>query len=250
MKNKILLLFLLSTSLLLVGCAVPVTNFQGNNLTMSHKDGSCADVGLLTIFAKGSCNRSLNMPYAVLRTVNAGSCTNGRVISATFECTGLSGSGSAGSSGEDINRLELRAMQTRKFLKSPTVVVKAITELNKDKGSKCVGLSVPKYSCQGTMQDVTVGDKVVKKCMAPDGVSSGIIKMQSSSGECTSSTGMNASYEIDSNYPANTQTIVRIRLSSSSNPQIADPAAYSRIFKQIADGLFIDAIQLTPAEMQ
>ena len=100
------------------------------------------------------------------------------------------------------------------------------------------------------MQDTMVGGKTVKKCMAADGVSTGFVKMQSSTGECTNSSGMNASYEIDSNYPANTQTIVRIRLSSSSNPQIADPTVYSRIFKEIADGLFIDAIQLTPAEMQ
>jgi hypothetical protein len=37
---------------------------------------------------------------------------------------------------------------------------------------------------------------------------------------------------------------------SQGEAQSTDPAVYNKIFKEIADGLFIDAIELTPAEMQ
>ncbi|MBU3603471.1 hypothetical protein [Polynucleobacter sp. AP-Kaivos-20-H2] len=249
MKNKISLSLLVVATLLLAGC-YPVSTFQGNTIVMTEADGGCGRMPTMTIFAHMRCQEAFGRSSAVfLKSQEVGTCPDNKAIKMVFECQNLKGGGT-GASASDTSRLELRAMQTRKFLKSPTVVVKAITELNKDKGSKCVGLSVPKYTCQGTMQDVVVGDKTVKKCMAADGVSSGLVKMQSSVAECTNSTGMNASYEIDSNFPANNQTIVRIRLSNSSNPQIADPTVYSRIFKEIADGLFIDAIQLTPAEMQ
>jgi hypothetical protein len=247
--KKIFLIFLAVVTPLLTGC-LPLATFQGNTLVMTDPDGGCSMMNLMTLYAQEKCQLAFGKSSGVfLRSTDVGTCTNNRAKKMVFECQSLVGGG-VSTSSSDISRLELRAMQTRKFLKSPTVVVKAIAELNKDKGSKCVGLSVPKYTCQGTMQDSVVGDKTVKKCMAADGVSTGLVKLQSSVAECTNATGMNASYEIDSNFPANNQTIVRIRLSNSSNPQISDPTVYSRIFKEIADGLFIDAIQLTPAEMQ
>jgi hypothetical protein len=249
MKDKISLSLLVVTTLLLAGC-FPVATLQGNTITVGNTNGDCTMSNIMTLVAHEKCQQVFGRSSGVfLRSTEVGTCSDSRSKKMIFDCQPLSGGG-VSVSASDTSRLELRAMQTRKFLKNPTVVVKAITELNKDKGSKCIGLSVPKYTCQGTMQDTMVGGKTVKKCMAADGVSTGLVKAQSSVGECTNSTGMNASYEIDSNFPANNQTIVRIRLSNSSNPQIADPAVYSRIFKEIADGLFIDAIQLTPAEMQ
>ena len=75
-------------------------------------------------------------------------------------------------------------------------------------------------------------------------------------------------YEFDTNYPKNTETTVRIRMKATNktmndrigwdtqrekgyiNQDVIDPEAYSKAFKEIADGLFVDAIQLTPAEMR
>jgi len=62
-------------------------------------------------------------------------------------------------------------------------------------------------------------------------------------------------FSLDTNYPESTTTTLRVRVSdfsigSPTETQSTNPAFYSKIFKEIADGLFIDAIELTPAEMQ
>ena len=67
--------------------------------------------------------------------------------------------------------------------------------------------------------------------------------------------GYQTTFSLDTNYPESTTTTLRVRVSefqsrSQTEAQSSDPAVYTKIFKEIADGLFIDAIELTPAEMQ
>jgi hypothetical protein len=67
--------------------------------------------------------------------------------------------------------------------------------------------------------------------------------------------GYQTTFSLDTNYPESTTTTLRVRVSnflnrSQGEAQSTDPAVYNKIFKEIADGLFIDAIELTPAEMQ
>ena len=65
----------------------------------------------------------------------------------------------------------------------------------------------------------------------------------------------------ESNPNNNTETYVRLRINWSEDAyrgvsvglatkQTTNPIFYQGNFKELADGLFIDAIQLTPAEMQ
>jgi hypothetical protein len=154
---------------------------------------------------------------------------------------------------KEPTRLELRQMQTRKFVKPPEQVIKAIIELNKDKGANCSGLRPPIYSCIGSRVFSSVGNKKIENCVASDGVSQGPIEKQpelNPDGSCVGMDGV-TSYEFDTNYPKNTETILRIRIKGPSGMgQVTTPEKYTQLFKEIADGLFIDAIQLTPAEMQ
>jgi len=239
----------------LSGCAPITKSVNGTRVTQAQSDGSCSTMNMLRASASYTCGylfRTMGSPILVSST--EGACGEGRAISAVFDCGGGTGASSNSNNSIDstvaVSRLELRTMQTRKFKKSPAVVIKAISELNKDKGNKCVGIAEPKYTCQGSLKNVVVGNSTIQKCIAPDGVSSGLVKTTIATGDCSNTLGLNANYEIDTNFPANTETIVRIRLSNSSTPQVTDPQQYSRLFKEIADGLFIDAVELTPAEMQ
>lgn len=153
---------------------------------------------------------------------------------------------------QDVSRIQLKVMQTRKFARSPNLVVKAIAELNKDKGNICTEVVIPNYTCAGALKQTKTGDTYTQQCVASDGRSVlGFTKQDvKSDGYCTDIKGLKTVYEIETNFPANTETILRIRMSNSKNPQFTDPQVYGLHFKEIADGLFIDAIELTPAEIQ
>ena len=206
-------------------------------------------------FAQFNCSKNFPGSLAILVKLNTSSCSGDYICSisgqiGTNNMSKTSSNSNQSSSDIEISRIELRTMQTRKFRKSPIAVVSAINELNKDKGNSCSGLEVPTYKCEGTFKDVSVGNAIVKKCIASDGVSSALVKTSGNNGVCKNKSGQISTYDIDSNYPSTSETIVRIRLSDNNNPQLTDPQIYSKLFKEIADGLFIDAIQLSPAEMQ
>lgn len=148
-----------------------------------------------------------------------------------------------------ITRIELRAIQSRRFLKPPEAITNAIIALNKDNGNKCAAIAPIEYKCEGEIKNNSSGSKI---CIANDGNSPGkIIKIDKlEDGYCQDRRGVKYSYEMDYNYPNNTETTLRIRISTQKIPQATNVEIYNSAFKEIADGLFIDAIELTPAEMQ
>jgi len=149
----------------------------------------------------------------------------------------------------NVSRIKLRSIQTRRFMKSPDILVKAIIELNKDLGNKCIGIIPIQYKCEGILKTNSAGKRI---CASNDGRTAGsIVKNELiEDGYCQDDKGAKYSYEIDSNFPENSESTLRIRISTPKVRQVTTADTYSAMFKEIADGLFIDAIELTPAEMQ
>ena len=250
-------LFLVPLILISIGCGLKGPRVIPNEREVLITIPFCMPYAYTVAHAIGYCQTNFSNSLLVPLTYNDPNCSEGKfkemkVICRDVSQTSSQNSGllSQSSSDIEISRIELRTMQTRKFRKSPIAVVSAINELNKDKGNSCSGLEVPTYKCEGTFKDVSVGNAIVKKCIASDGVSSALVKTSGNNGVCKNKSGQISTYDIDSNYPSTSETIVRIRLSDNNNPQLTDPQIYSKLFKEIADGLFIDAIQLSPAEMQ
>jgi hypothetical protein len=178
-------------------------------------------------------------------------------------------------SQEMPSRLELRAMQTRKFIKGPLEVQKAIIEFFKDYNAVCSVTSI-KFSPINSKMEITSYN------ILPGGVKSPNYEQKTEGYKFQSPAVLhcsNAEFEIsaaDFNAPPGKlldmdmalqfglppakvtipgPTIVRARITvtdaTTKQPrQSYSPARYQRIFKFIADGLFIDAVELTPAEMQ
>lgn len=148
-----------------------------------------------------------------------------------------------------VSRIELRAMQTRRFIKAPDILAKSIIELNKDNGNKCISVAPIQYKCEGVLKTNSNGKRI---CASLDGkASGGILKNElAEDGYCQDDKGTKYSFEIDYNFPENTESTLRIRISTPKIRQVSNADAYTTLFKEIADGLFIDAIELTPAEMQ
>lgn len=156
-----------------------------------------------------------------------------------------------GSQAQDVTRIQLKVMQTRKFLKPPQQVVNAVTELAKDKGWICYAWRPPVYACEGVQHIKTIQGKSVSTCFAADGVSPGKIVRNTMfdqiANKCRTSKGDEYSFEFDTNYPKSDETSLRIRIGKLFGEQSTNPAQYSAIFKEIADGMFIDAIEINPA---
>jgi hypothetical protein len=150
---------------------------------------------------------------------------------------------------EEPTRLQLRAIQTRKFNKPPQQVVDSIKELSKDKGWSCLAWYAPSYRCDGVMK--MNRDQNSRTCFAPDGVSPGnMVKntvMDQTSNRCYTNKGNQVSFEFDTNYPKSDETILRIRINRPGTGPLVNPEMYNLLFKEIADGLFIDAIEINPA---
>jgi hypothetical protein len=171
-------------------------------------------------------------------------------------------------------RIELRVMQTRKFIKPPEQVVKAIIELYKDNGVSCFDgrrFGVELIDVQGPFQGKTVIGEQAKityrvkgiKILEPRNLICGASTFEISVPEMIDKSGKGFEITMDefhkANLPGNLPklveqgpTIVRARLKDKKNPTVQnfDPQAYQLIFKEIADGLFIDAIEINPATMQ
>lgn len=207
---------------------------------------------------------------------------------------GISGGGGSSSSAEkpkaktiydvneffpEVSRIELRAMQTRKFNKTPSEVFSAIKSLCADKNGDFSGM-FPTYKGVGKVIGETktpigpnaysseykyesyVKDEVSSRlpitCSRPTGLGEGAFSLNDKSGIYKFA---NVTYDLDWNPNNISETFVRLRITwsedvrrgvsiGSTTKQTTNPIFYQSNFKELADGLFIDAIQLTPAEMQ
>ena len=256
---------LLLLSLLVTGCA-PALNATryGDAVTVSYEnDRSCFTSADLWAVANRECSKlgkTANVtPQSISNTKNM-FCMSTGAWQAQFNCVDAGEAGRPGGAKAEVSRLELRAMQTRKFLKSPQAVVNSINELYKDKNQQCLGVKPPMYACpSGISMTKTIKGKPASFCANPDGTPAAdqqMIKRSdlSPDGFCVGG-GYKTTFSIETNYPESTTTTLRVRITNYKvgNPtetQVTNPAAYSKVFKEIADGLFIDAIELAPAEMQ
>jgi hypothetical protein len=218
---------------------------------------ACAPIDDLREVAQEECRRTgKSITSPIPRSVSSGgnACRGGKAHDAFFDC------GAAPDNSRQVSRLELRAMQTRKFAKPPQTVASSINELYKDKSQQCVGVRAPTYACpSGISHSKIINGKPTTYCANSDGTPAAEQKMikhvaLNPDGVCLGG-GYQTTFSLDTNYPESTTTTLRIRVSnflnrSQGEAQSTDPAVYNKIFKEIADGLFIDAIELTPAEMQ
>ncbi len=263
MKREVFLKLILASCvpLLLTACGPALfADRSGEYVTVSYdNDKSCFTVDQFRAVADKECKKigkSVNpVPNSVSNSTNM-FCSSTGVWRTVFNC------------GDDLNvgqspepsRLELRAMQTRKFNKPPQAVIASINEIYKDKNQQCYNVRVPTYACpSGILMTKPIKGKLTTYCANSDGTPAQDQKMVKRSdlspdGFCIGG-GYITSFSIDTNHPESTSTIVRMRISnykpgSRSEAQLTNPEAYSKAFKEIADGLFIDAVALTPAEMQ
>jgi hypothetical protein len=218
---------------------------------------ACAPIDELREVAQEECRRiGKTIVSPIPRSVSSGgnSCRGGKAHGAFFDCA------TAPDNSRQVSRLELRAMQTRKFAKPPQTVASSINELYKDKSQQCAGIRAPTYACpSGISTSRIINGKPTTYCANSDGTPAAEQKMikhvaLNPDGFCMGG-GYQTTFSLDTNYPESTTTTLRVRVSNFSNrsqgeAQSTDPAVYNKIFKEIADGLFIDAIELTPAEMQ
>ncbi len=218
---------------------------------------ACAPIDDLREVAQEECRRTgKSVVSPIPRSVSSWSnaCRVGSAHEAYFDC------GTAPDNSPQVSRLELRAMQTRKFAKPPQAVASSINELYKDKNQQCLGVQAPTYACpSGISISKAINGKPTTYCANPDGTPAAEQKMikhvaLSPDGFCMGGR-YKTTFSLDTNYPESTTTTLRVRVSdftigSPTETQSTNPAVYNKIFKEIADGLFIDAIELTPAEMQ
>ena len=161
---------------------------------------------------------------------------------------------------DTVTPLQLRVMQTRKFLKPAGEVAKAIKENGADAGGTC-GVIAPKFINGAQIEGTGSGTcsfphvpTVKNRTNAANFVpivglfksSSDISKMKADM-DAASTAIAKAAYEISAD-PDSTETVVRMRLYRKyGTEQITDSAAYSEAFNKLADSLFIQAIEITPA---
>lgn len=153
-------------------------------------------------------------------------------------------------SAQEVTRLQLKMMQTRMFLKHPAEITKAIMTLGKDMGGRCQGIP-PMFMAGKQLPD----SGVVNCIFLPKPASLNILHFIPIFGwaaivanDLSQSKGTVISYEMEAK-PGADETIVRIRIYGDPNGiknQIEDPMAYKQAFKELADGLFIDALEISP----
>lgn len=150
-------------------------------------------------------------------------------------------------SADDVTPLQLKLMQTRKFMKSPADVVKALKTTNEDLGGEC-HIFPPKsdkaesYGMEGTGECSFFKNRVNAVNMIPF---VGLIKSAADAlDEAKSISKIKFDIEAADKGKA---TLVRMRLFTgaySDNNQSTDPALYDLKFKEVADTMFIEAIPL------
>lgn len=172
----------------------------------------------------------------------------------------------------EVSRVELKAIQTRKFNKSPKEVFSAIKSLCADKSGLFSG-ALPVYKGIGkplgsNKKTNVSNDEEVKyseyervgdsplNCIRKTGLGGGQFRISNSPEERYRFAVLG--YELSWNPADAKETIVRMRIRWSrfnmigggTSEQTTAATFYQTNFKELADGMFIDAIQLTPAEMQ
>lgn len=247
--------------LLITACGPAlIANRSGNEITVAYdNEKSCFTLDHFRAVAAQEC-RKIGKSIAPVPTQVSNStnvfCSSTGVWRTKFNCE----DDLTGRQNSEPSRLELRAMQTRKFAKSPQTVAIAINELYKDKNQQCLGVQAPTYACpSGVSVSKVINGKPTTYCANSDGTPAAEQKLikhaaLSPDGFCMGA-GYKTTFAIDTNYPESSTTTLRVRVSnyrpgSPTETQSTNPAVYNKIFKEIADGLFIDAIELTPTEMQ
>lgn len=244
---------IVSATITLAGCATkPNVSRSGNYVFVSvNETNGCAEMSVFKSWAVHECAK---IGQGVGETTSVDYTSNRFCPSAVTRATFTCGGSAVGET--EVTRLQLKAMQTRKFNKPPQAVAGSILELGKDRGLTCMNIRPPTYSCSsGIMHSTIIGGKTVKRCMNSDGSVAADQTLSkrpelNPDGKCYDmKAGIVMDYSLDGNYPKLTETILRIRIMKNGQ-QVTSPEPYNKEFKEIADGLFIDAIQLTPAEMQ
>lgn len=148
---------------------------------------------------------------------------------------------------DDVTPLQLKMMQTRKFMKSPAEVVKALKTTNEDLGGQCniyppATGKEPTFAMAGTGQCMFMKNRMNAVNMIPF---IGLIKSAADAVDEAKSISQ-IKFDIESADKGNA-TIVRMRLFTGAymdNNQATDPALYDLKFKEVADTMFIEAIPL------
>jgi len=135
---------------------------------------------------------------------------------------------------EFVTRLELQTMQTRKFMKGPEAVANAIEGLAKDTGGACPSMAALVKS--------HLAVKTYNKVSGPTCIDK-VGKADAALGVQSLRTDYEFSWDASKKF-----TILRARIYVNT-VQSENPARYQRLFKDIADSLFIDAIEINPAVM-
>lgn len=135
---------------------------------------------------------------------------------------------------EFVTRLELQSMQTRKFMKGPEAVANAIEGLAKDTGGTCPSMvMLVKSHLAIKSYNKVSGTSCIDK----------VGKADSALGIQSLRTDYEFSWDSSKKF-----TILRARIYVNT-VQSENPTRYQRLFKDIADSLFIDAIEINPSVM-
>lgn len=158
-----------------------------------------------------------------------------------------------------VTPLQLRSLQTRKFTKPIGEVGEAIKTDGEDRGRACTifpgpqplnaKVALPKLAGQCTLKakPAKTGGATAASFIPFVG---GLVAlgMQSAAMDEMYAQVSNIKYDMTGTKPD--ETVVRMRIYNLKQEQITDPEIYSKEFKGIADAMFIQAIELTPAEQQ
>ena len=139
---------------------------------------------------------------------------------------------------DEVTPLQLKVMQTRKFMKPSAEVAKAAAEDGESMGAmRCINQIAMRQNYQNLTKMPPKPGEVT--CMFPPKIS-----MFSQGTDSIAK----ITYEITPN-PDDTETTVRMKiLTNWKEPKpVPDPEFYAKRFKSIGDLIFIEAIPLSPA---
>ena len=134
---------------------------------------------------------------------------------------------------DEVTPLQLKVMQTRKFLKPSLEVAKASTEDGESIGGRCVN-QVSMFKPEPNGKNLRAGEV---RCM-----------FMPKSALFSSEDVARITYEISpSQDDAETTVRMKIFVNWREPKPVTDPEVYSKRFKSIGDLVFIEAIPLSPA---